>query len=101
MAIEYHFRQLNIIVSKGGIYGEHLRVQTVDNIIQQINRYPRDTHLQTVLHHSQDRDLSISTNWGPKVLKIKTECASSKAGKFQKIITEGMSFPIFKQLVNF
>ena len=58
MAIEYHFRQLNIIVSKGGIYGEHLRVQTVDNSIQQINRYPRDTHLQTVLHHSQDRDLS-------------------------------------------
>ena len=58
MAIEYHFRQLNIIVSKGGIYGEHLRVQTVDNIIQQINSYPRDTHLQTVLHHSQDRDLS-------------------------------------------
>ena len=58
MAIEYHFRQLNITVSKGGIYGEHLRVQTVDNIIQQINRYPRDTHLQTVLHHSQDRDLS-------------------------------------------
>ena len=58
MAIEYHFRQLNIIVSKGGIYVEHLRVQTVDNIIQQINRYPRDTHLQTVLHHSQDRDLS-------------------------------------------
>ena len=45
MAIEYHFRQFNIIVSKGGIYGEHLRVQTVDNIIQQINRYPRDTHL--------------------------------------------------------
>ena len=58
MAIEYHFRQLNIIVSKGGIYGEQLGVQTVDNIIQQINRYPRDTHLQTVLHHSQDRDLS-------------------------------------------
>ena len=59
MAIEYHFRQLNIIVSKGGgIYGEQLGVQTVDNIIQQINSYPRDTHLQTVLHHSQDRDLS-------------------------------------------
>ena len=60
MAIEYHFRQLNIIVSKGGggIYGEQLGVQTVDNIIQQINNYPRDTHLQTVLHHSQDRDLS-------------------------------------------
>ena len=33
-------------------------IQTVDNIIQQINRYPRDMHLQTILHYPQDRDLS-------------------------------------------